>query len=67
MATGLVYEGDGFLRTESRATESRPGLRTKAAEVETEALAPSAAEVEQRARALRREYLNDWLFWLLDR
>ena len=66
MATGLVYEGDGFLRTESRATESRPGLRTKAV-AETEALDPSAAEVEQRARALRREYLNDWLFWLLDR
>ena len=66
MATGVVYEGDGFLRTGPAAAETRLGLRTKAP-VDNEALEPSAAEVEKRAKALRREYLNDWLFWLLDR
>lgn len=66
MNTGVVYEGDGFLRTGPKATEIRPGLRTKAS-LTSEPPAPSIAEVEQRATALKREYLNDWLFWLLNR
>jgi len=69
MAMGLAYEGDGFIRR-------GPAVEVKSAkcpEVRAAGSAGSAAgeptlqEVEQRARALRREYLNDLLCWLLDR
>jgi hypothetical protein len=68
MSIGLAYEGDGFIRRGPAVTAkpARPELRAKASvEKETEELNLQA--VEQRARALRREYLNGWLCWLLDR
>jgi hypothetical protein len=69
MAIGLVYEGDGFIRRGPAVTAKpaqRPDLRAKAA-VEDEPEELSLQAVEQRAKALRREYLNGWLCWLLDR
>jgi hypothetical protein len=63
MGTSVVYEGEGFIRRGPPAGKSvvRPDVRAKAPAEE------SLEQVENRARALRRQYLNDFFCWLLER
>lgn len=73
--TGVLYEGDGFIRRGlAKEPVSIPASRQEAkaevlAEVRTDALAPSVGifELEVQARALRREYVNQWFRSLFDK
>ena len=73
MSIGLAYEGDGYIRSGPAgvAMKARPdeAVSAQSAAAETGATDASLniAEMDQRARALRREYLNAWLCRLLDR
>ncbi|MSQ52279.1 MAG: hypothetical protein EXR28_10350 [Betaproteobacteria bacterium] len=62
MATNILYEGDGFLRN-GPAYFPRP--LAKAAEVKAAVVADDLA-IEARERALRREYLPEWVCRLLE-
>ena len=73
MAIGISYEGDGFIRgTPAGAVKpSAPGVEAvkatlSAGEAQTN-LPLEIASVEARARAMRREYLSEWLCRLFDR
>ncbi len=67
MAIGVVYEGDGFIR-HGPAIEAKPVKRPEVrAQAAVEAGGESLQDLENRARALRRQYLNEMLCWLLER
>jgi len=66
MATGTLYEGDGFLRSGPAfagpiAQASKPGERKVKILGDAESI-----EIEQRENALRREYLPGWVCNLLE-
>ncbi len=71
MAGGISYEGDGFIRVfpsaPARRHKRRDAVPVREVLGEAALANPTAAEVEQRARAMRREYLSEWLCRLLDR
>lgn len=68
MATNILYEGDGFLRsgpafagTIGKAAAAKPSDRKVKVSGDAE-----SAEIEKREMALRREYLPEWICKLLD-
>ena len=68
MATGTLYEGDGFLRS-GPAYSARPIAKAVAKPVERKVKVSGDAEsieIEKRERKLRREYLPEWVCNLLD-
>jgi len=68
MATGTLYEGDGFLRS-GPAYSARPIAKAVAKPVERKVKVSSDAEsveIEKRETKLRREYLPGWLCDLLE-
>jgi len=74
MATGILYEGDGFLRS-GPATLARP-IAVKAATIvgNSETISSKVGatrdaesiEIEQREHALRRQYLPEWVCRVLE-
>ena len=68
MATGILYEGDGVLRN-SPAYSARPIAKAVADPVERKATAVGDADsvsIEQREKALRRQYLPAWICEFLE-
>jgi len=68
MATGTLYEGDGFLRG-GPAYSARPIAQAVAKLVERKVTVSGDAEsieIEQRESKLRREYLPEWVCNLLE-
>ena len=68
MATGTLYEGDGFLRS-GPAYSARPIAKAVAKPVERKVKVSGDAEsieIETRERKLRREYLPEWICNLLE-
>lgn len=68
MATGTLYEGDGFLRS-GPAYSARPIATAVAKPVERKVEVNGDAEsveIEKREKKLRREYLPGWVCDLLD-
>ncbi len=68
MATGTLYEGDGFLRS-GPAYPARPIAKAVAQPVEREVKVNGDAEsieIEKREKKLRREYLPAWVCDLLE-
>ena len=68
MATGTLYEGDGFLRN-GPAYSARPIAKAVAKPVERKVTVTSDAEsveIEKREKKLRREYLPGWICDLLE-
>jgi len=68
MATGTLYEGDGFLRS-GPAYSARPIAKAVAKPVERKVKVNADADsiaIEKREKALRRQYLPEWVCNLLD-
>ena len=68
MATGTLYEGDGFLRS-GPAYSARPIAKAVAKPVERKVKVSGDAEsiaIEKCEKKLRREYLPEWICDLLD-
>ena len=68
MATGTLYEGDGFLRG-GPAYSARPIAKAVAKPVERKVRIAGDAEsieIEKREKKLRREYLPEWICELLE-
>lgn len=66
MATNILYEGDGFLRN-GPAYFPRPVAKVAAKVVAVKAAADADdLAIEARERALRREYLPEWVCRLLE-
>ena len=68
MATGILYEGDGYLRN-GPAYSARPIAKAVADPVDRKAAAVGDADsvaIEKREKALRREYLPEWICRLLE-
>ena len=68
MATGTLYEGDGFLRS-GPAYYARPIAKAVAKPVERKVKVSGDAEsieIDERERKLRREYLPEWVCNLLE-
>lgn len=68
MATGTLYEGDGFLRS-GPAYSARPIAKAVAKPVERKVKVSGdseSVEIEKREKKLRREYLPEWVCNLLE-
>lgn len=67
MATNILYEGDGFLRSGPAfaGTIGKAAAKPSDRKVKVSGDAESA-EIEKREMALRREYLPEWICKLLD-
>ncbi len=66
MATGTLYEGDGFLRS-GPAYSARPIAQAVAKPVERKVKGDAEKiEIEQRESKLRREYLPEWVCDLME-
>ena len=68
MATSILYEGDGFLRSGPEYLARTSGkAAAKPADRKVKVLGDvEGADIETREMALRREYLPEWVCRLLE-
>ncbi|MFM9970603.1 MAG: hypothetical protein ACKVQK_19605 [Burkholderiales bacterium] len=66
MATNILYEGDGFLRS-GPAFFARSVAKTNGKTADPKVVVDAeSADIESREKALRREFLPEWVCRLLE-